>query len=66
MLALKSVAALNVDCTTIHSAISYCEKCIPQLSDKKRRLLGLISIQHKLLFTRQTDVELRQAHARDR
>ena len=46
MLALKSVAALNVDCTTIHSAISYCEKCIPQLSDKKRRLLGLISIQH--------------------
>ena len=45
MFALKSVTAVSVDCTTIHSAFSISserkyEKRIPQLRDKKHHLLS--------------------------
>ena len=71
MFTQKSVAAVNVDCANIHSAFSISlernyEKCILQLSDKKRHLLSWIFIQHKLAFARKIVAELRQAHAHEK
>ena len=71
MFTQKSVAAVNVDCANIHSAFSISlernyEKCIPQLSDKKRHLLSWISIQHKLALAQQIVAESRQAYAHEK
>ena len=62
MFTQKIVAVVNVDCPNIHSAFTISsernyEKCIPQLSDKKRHLLSWISIQHKLALSRQIVAE---------